>query len=166
MTKDRELNRQLRFVPGTTVKFKNDYCPSSEENKEYVITGGPMFMCGALSFWAEGLDGAYECSYFNIIKPTDALTRQTLVEAKLKEIQNIVAEPFDAQNVKDAFVGAYIVKKGFVYEEKNYSLATIGSDYMLMKCCQKILSAPELRVPFLLALRYNNEYKKKDNENT
>lgn len=63
-----EEKRQLSITPGTKVTMTGDEGRFPENQKEWIVTAGPQWMCGSLVVWLEGYSGAYSCEYLEIIK--------------------------------------------------------------------------------------------------
>lgn len=63
-----EEKRQLEMTPGTKVIMTGDEGRFPENQKEWIITHGPQWMCGSLVVWLDGYSGAYSCEYLKKVE--------------------------------------------------------------------------------------------------
>lgn len=60
--------RQLSMIPGTKVKMTGDESRFIENQKEWIVSARPQWMCDSLVVWLEGYSGAYSCEYLEILE--------------------------------------------------------------------------------------------------
>ena len=65
-----EEKRQLSMIPGTKVLMTGSEGSFTENQKEWIVTHGPQWMCGSLVVWLDGYSGAYNCKCLEIVEPS------------------------------------------------------------------------------------------------
>lgn len=63
-----EEARQRSMTPGTKVIMTGDEGRFEENQKTWIVTNGPQWMCGSLVVWLDGYSGAYSCEFLEIVK--------------------------------------------------------------------------------------------------